>query len=313
MHIETKILEKFNNNKEYFLEILKLEPDYIYYASDILKDDIDVVLVAIEQNGYLIKNASERLRNNQDIALKAITNNVHGFNFLGKKLMLDLDFISKSFKALKKNKDSSIIELQKILIDIVDIRNDRNIVLEILSQKNNNLSFDYLNKLLNTTKLFVNDEIIMNKAILINPKCFQFLGNSLKNNEEFIFNILNIKNKDSYEIFKFIDEKLKSNKKFIKEMAKENIQILEFIDKDLKNNNKFMLELIRDNILAINYVSYELLNDKKFFFAVFELKDFLLDYYKGDKIEFLKEYEEKVKEKNKFINLNSHDKINLSF
>lgn len=313
MHIETKILEKFNNNKEYFLEILKLEPYYIYYASDILKDDIDVVLVAIEQNGYLIKNASERLRNNQDIALKAITNNVHGFNFLGKKLMFDLDFISKTFKALRKNKDS-IIELQKILIDIVDIRSDRNIVLEILSQKNNTkLSFDYLNKLLNTTKLFINDEIIMNKAILIVPKCFQFLGKNLKNNEEFIFNILNNKNKDSYEIFKFIDEKLKSNKKFIKEMAKENIQILEFIDKDLKNNNKFMLELIKDNVLAINYVSYELLNDKKFFFDVFELKDFLLDYYKGDKIEFLKEYEEKVKEKNKFINLNSHDKINLSF
>ena len=45
------------------------------YASERLKDDYDVVLAAVTQNGSVFKYVSNRLQNNEDIILASMTQN----------------------------------------------------------------------------------------------------------------------------------------------------------------------------------------------------------------------------------------------
>jgi hypothetical protein len=44
----------------------------LYFASDRIKDDKDIVLEIVKQDGYALEFASVRLKDDQDIVLEAV-------------------------------------------------------------------------------------------------------------------------------------------------------------------------------------------------------------------------------------------------
>lgn len=90
--------DRLKDNKEFFLDIVKIDGMAIQYASDRLKDDKDVVLVAIDENGRAIQFASERLRNDKDIAFKVFSYQTYNAEYLSEEIKDDKDFILEAIK-----------------------------------------------------------------------------------------------------------------------------------------------------------------------------------------------------------------------
>lgn len=90
-------------------------------------------------------------------------------------------------------------------------------------------------------------------------------------------------------LFYFADSALKSNKAFIKEVAKVNAYALSYIAPKLKKDEAFMLELIAINLLAIQHVPQEWRCSTDFISKVLQMgKDKKL-FYKGDALSFASE------------------------
>ena len=57
------------------MEGCKIDGQVLYYASEELRDDKEVVLEAVKNKGIIVKYASERLLRDNDIIIAAITQN----------------------------------------------------------------------------------------------------------------------------------------------------------------------------------------------------------------------------------------------
>ena len=56
------------------LEAVKIDGQELYYASEQLRDDKEVVLAAVSNKGLIFKYASKRLRADEEVARAAINN-----------------------------------------------------------------------------------------------------------------------------------------------------------------------------------------------------------------------------------------------
>nr|WP_261787243.1 DUF4116 domain-containing protein [Fusobacterium necrophorum] len=112
------------------------------YAAEELKDDKDVVLVAISNDGSALEFAAERLRNDEDVVLVAMKTNGFGLEF-AKKFQNNKDIVREAAKqthaALKFASD--------------ELKNDKQFMEEIL--KYNNWCLKYVSEELKDDKEFV--------------------------------------------------------------------------------------------------------------------------------------------------------------
>ena len=69
------------NNKEEVLRAIRSRRGYLLkYASDELKNDKEVVLAAAHLNGRALEHASEELRSDREFILEAVNDGVVPFN-----------------------------------------------------------------------------------------------------------------------------------------------------------------------------------------------------------------------------------------
>lgn len=65
---------------------------------EVFKNNRDLVLIAIKENGCSIKYASENLKNDKELVLIAIENNINAFEYISDKLKKDLDVLKLSIE-----------------------------------------------------------------------------------------------------------------------------------------------------------------------------------------------------------------------
>ena len=74
------------------LDAVKIDGQELYYASEQLRDDYDVVLEAVRNKGLIFKYASKRLRANKEIALEAVKSDKRAISYISdEKLKEDED------------------------------------------------------------------------------------------------------------------------------------------------------------------------------------------------------------------------------
>jgi hypothetical protein len=144
-------LKRFNNDKNLVLLLLRNSSfistlSYINYE---LRDDKDVVLCAVIKDGKCLVDASERLKDDVDIVLAAINDEANNNNleFASERLKSDQEIV---LKALEKNR-SAIIHMSNDLI------NDRNFILKI-TQNYSFYSWDILKLMESFSKDLKNDK-----------------------------------------------------------------------------------------------------------------------------------------------------------
>ena len=66
------IPKKYRKDKKFMIDLLKINGLFLKYASDELKDDIEVVGYAVRECGMSLKYASENMKRNRDIVMIAV-------------------------------------------------------------------------------------------------------------------------------------------------------------------------------------------------------------------------------------------------
>lgn len=88
---------------------------------------------------------------------------------------------------------------------------------------------------------------------------YQIYGKKLSKIED-IYKGIDIILKDIND-FKYLNDKLKNNKKLVLIAVKNNESVLKYISTSLRNDKEFILEAVKNNGLALKFASVELQND----------------------------------------------------
>ena len=91
--------EKAQDNREIVLAAVSAEGDTLEYASPRLKDDIELLKIAIDTNNYAhspLKYASTRLRDEKSVVTLAVEKNGHALEFASERLKNDKDLLSRA-------------------------------------------------------------------------------------------------------------------------------------------------------------------------------------------------------------------------
>ena len=104
------------------LEHIKKDPYILEGLNDELKDDYDLVSLAVSLKPYTLGSASESLRNNPNIAIEAIRQNPNAARYIGDQLKSNYAFMSDACKISK---------------DIIELIEDEKLKERILSEQPN--------------------------------------------------------------------------------------------------------------------------------------------------------------------------------
>ena len=154
------------------------------YASDELKNDREVVFIAVENSGSSLEYASDEMKVDKEIVLAAIANNEIALMYAD--------------ESMKKDKEVMLLAISKDLSFLFYA--EKEIVLEAVSADGNRLKF--------VSEKFKDDKDIVLAAVRSNGKCLEFASFNLRNDIDVVTAaVLN----DSSSI-DFASDKLKLNK-----------------------------------------------------------------------------------------------------
>ena len=116
--------ETFRNDRNVVLAGVAQDGHALQYASETLRNDDKVVLAAVAQNGYALEYASETLRNDRNVVLAAVAQNGYALQHASETLRNDREFVLTAVAhdgfALKCASET--------------LRNDRKVVLTAVAQ-----------------------------------------------------------------------------------------------------------------------------------------------------------------------------------
>ncbi|KAG2387114.1 hypothetical protein C9374_002149 [Naegleria lovaniensis] len=219
-------------NKEEALKIVENNGKHLYRVCDELKNDKEVVWKAIQQNICAIQFASQELRNDLELATFTIAKNG-----------LLLKWLS------------------------TELRNDKNLVL--LAVTTNGNAFQYASR-----KLQHDKEIVI-AAITNCRSAYNQVPQSLKKDSQVmkvLFKEIDYSKIDfklakklcsRKNIFAFLSDELRNDKKMVQIAAQQYASSIQFASPELKNDKDFIFHLLQGNALILSYLP-ELQKDKEF-------------------------------------------------
>ena len=149
------------------------------------------------------------------------------------------------------------------------------------------LFIDYINN--EYIYIFMNLKYYENKYLKyfllnINVNIFEYLSTELQKNKEIILLIIKKKYYLLDDVFKkcFSSNELKNDEEFIFNVIKQNGNVLEYLEEKFKNNKQLVLEAIKQNPYSIQYASIEILADKKIMLEAIKLCGSVLKYASED-------------------------------
>uniref|UniRef100_A0A6C0H918 DUF4116 domain-containing protein n=1 Tax=viral metagenome TaxID=1070528 RepID=A0A6C0H918_9ZZZZ len=217
------------NIQQYKNKLIK-EGIYLKYIP-ILNDNVELVDIAVSQNGLALEYASENLKNNKEIVKKAVTLDGLALEYASEKLKNDEEIVKK---AVTQNGLALEYASEKL-------KNEKKIVTEAVT--NNGLALEYVSSELQKDKDIV--DIAMNQTWLV-------------------LNILKKIRSPYYEYDEIVIKAINKNMKaidyapdrFIK--LSQNGLLLNNFPKNLKNNDTIVKIAVKQNGLALQYASYEM-------------------------------------------------------
>jgi len=252
----------FRNNKEYVLEIIRYFP-IIYNDIDlVLKNDIDIINVAINNDGLILQYIDDKFKN-KEIIEKAISNNENSIIYVPKNLITsrmiiniikDNIYIYDNFYDYEyiKNKEKYSLEdniFKYIPENILNIK----LILRIFKinhyKRGINETIDDYNS---------EDEFYTKKSTSLNQHIYKYLPNEFKNNDKIALYSISI----DIDNYKYLPEEKKLDINFIKKLAdlKHSSSIYSLLNEDMKNI-EITLYFLEKNIKIINIINKKLLDE----------------------------------------------------
>jgi hypothetical protein len=259
--------KNLKNDKEFILKAIKQSTGKILqYSGEKMKQDKEVVIEAVKSHSCSLKFASEELKNDIDVVMALLSTKKDfdlddPFKFVGKKFKGDREI---ALKAVKRNGKS----IQSVSEDLMK---DREIILNAL--KNEYIVFKFL---IQIDSDYMNDKEIVLAAVQSNRRMLQYaseemkndmdvglkvgsleyIGNKLKNNKEFLFKAAEMK------YFDELEHEFMSERDFVLKIVQLNGKLLKSASKALRDDKEIVLESLK-NSNSIRFASGRLRNDEE--------------------------------------------------
>ena len=91
--------ENLKNEPEFNHKLLSMIPGFYHALSDTLKNNLDIVAIALNADGMMLAQMPETIRENPDLAYIAICQNNKAVEFISDNLTYDVQFIKKTIDA----------------------------------------------------------------------------------------------------------------------------------------------------------------------------------------------------------------------
>jgi CxxC motif-containing protein len=261
----SEIAPFIQNNLNRVRELFFLFPDIIFFAPDSIKQNDEIALEAVNQNGIALQYLSEKFKNNKHFVLTAVKQNG-----------LALEFVSDSLKNNREVVISAVVQSANAFRFVPDkFKNDRKIARVVVNQ-NPNLLANLSNELKNDKMLVLtavkqdglalmfasnelkNDRQVVLTAIKQNGSALEFASASLKADKALVAFAI----KQNGRALVYATDLFKADRKLVLSALKKNGLVLEFVSEDLKNDRQVVLTAIKQSGCALEYASTELKHDK---------------------------------------------------
>lgn len=186
----------------------------------------EIVVKALEIDGYNLSRLSDEHRNNKELVKTAVKSNRRAFEYASDKLKLDKNFIAEVLEL-----DGRVIEF--ISQELRDIKE-----LAIISVSNRASAIKFLNE-----KLKNDSEIIQNaldKGLHNDARVLKFLPSKFQDSKDIVLKILELNGFD----LEYASNRLKNDKDCIKVACKNNAYSLNYCNEKIKSDLNFFFELL---------------------------------------------------------------------
>lgn len=215
MYFSKKVLTKIKiEDKKLLDECLKLSPYSICYACDDFKDNKEIVIPLLSENGDLLEFLSNRLKDDKDVVLVAVGNNGNSLKFASERLRDDKEVV---ITALGISDNIKIAHTTTPLYgNTISIVNTRGATLKYASER------------------LRSDKQLVLEAVKRDCYALEYASEDLKDDKEVVITALsNIKPSTipeklyfsgaSKKIIKYISERLQNDSDILKLIENENI------------------------------------------------------------------------------------------
>ena len=274
----TAFSEKVKGNKQLALELLNAQHDVLEYLSDDLKDDIEIVRIAVRNDIDQLQYASDNIKSDKSFVLNTLKSynrskrGIFYLKYLPDLLKDDDEIVFEAVRIngsniydvsnkLKENRELAVLAAQseahllqndyKIKTPKLnpDFRKDEEIVLTILA-------YEGIYGIEYADEKFRGDEDIMMDCVAYSYSTFEYATQKLKNNIEYLKKLKEI----SLDIFEWVSEEVKSQILSIKYQTKtyrsRKIECLVVPEDRVSNNSsnfqQVYIKKARKKIICIN-------------------------------------------------------------
>ena len=271
--ISSYFTDELKDDKEVMLIAVENNGFMLKYASDKLKDDKDIVLKAVNQNGLALIYASDRLKNDKEVVLKAIESNTYAIEYASDELKKDKDIILKLIE-----KDGNGFVYPAYFTD--ELKDDKEFMLKAI-ERNALLLIDASNRLKDDKDVVLkavnkngsaliydsdrlkNDKDVVLKAIESNVYAIEYASDELKKDKDIILKFIE-KDANAYSYYMYIfNNKLDDDREFISKAIEVNARVLMYASDRLQDDKEIVLKAVENSGSSLMYASKRLRDDKE--------------------------------------------------
>jgi hypothetical protein len=236
------IPNEYKNNKEFIKKYLTYNGCNIRYASEELKNDGELVNIAISHDygsEYVLKYLNHLYKDNEEFIIPILNKYPNCFEYISKRLQNKKEIIMLCINNLKKLHNN----YNHILFLINDVnKNDKEIVLPLVSMNGRDISYISGNLALDTDIVYA--------AIKNDPTAYKYIDKSFFNNKEFILLCLSNNNgydKENYKDFlQYLDDEFRNDKEIVIAYMKKCCKNIMYCSKKLCNIKEVILTAINN-------------------------------------------------------------------
>ena len=200
--VKELLKDKIENNKKWVENVLKNNGEILAYFSDEIKNNEEMVKIAISQKPWSLEFASEELRGNRKIVEYALEKSDNGYllSYASDALKANEQLVLKAVKTngfamkiasenLRNNQrvvEMAVNHTASALEDATEaIRQNKDFVLKLIGKKWSTAGrIRYISNSLKENKTFIL------KAVEQNPYVFEYISNSIKSNKDIVIKAL---------------------------------------------------------------------------------------------------------------------------
>mmetsp|Transcript_87749 Transcript_87749/g.183430 ORF Transcript_87749/g.183430 Transcript_87749/m.183430 type:complete len:478 (-) Transcript_87749:249-1682(-) len=223
-------------DRGFMKEAVKLNWMCLKYATDELKGEREIVMLAVQSGGWALSYASEALQTDREVALAATKQNWQVFKVLARKLRVDAEIAEAAIRQ----------DWHAIKLVAKELKTDVNLARIAVEQSW--ISFQFLPKELRAMR-----ELAL-LAVQQDWKAFQHMGKDLKSDKELAL----VAVKQSGSALELVSDSLQADREVAHAAVQQDWAALQFVSNSLKSDEALVLQAVKANGFALKFAAEDL-------------------------------------------------------